>query len=149
MVPQYDNRGGIQRQDFSERWQRLLLHERFNLFIDRGGMPNLFQFKFSIPEKSVHIPKTSINQRDMILTVVFPRSQPSWRQDPKGRQLLISKCRISRQASRYPVTQSPHQSRRSALMIWIFPCPQASSKAQCTEESFTSSSLSLFSRRLR
>jgi len=51
--------------------------------------PNYLQFKFSILQKSDHIPKISVNQRGTILTDAPPRSLPLWHQNLKGHQLPI------------------------------------------------------------
>ena len=77
----------------------------------------------------------SVNQIGMIPIAAFPRSQSSWRQNPKGRHFSISRSQInqhascqpaaqsphqSRHASSQPAAQSPHQFRRLALMTQIF-----------------------------
>jgi len=48
-----DNLGGIHKQDFSRRWQMLLLHEGFCLFIYGGDKP--IPIRVFDPQKSAHI----------------------------------------------------------------------------------------------
>ena len=111
----------LRNKTFRKRWQRLLLHEGFCLFINgEGAKPILIQVLD--PRKARSHPESLINQRSTMSTVAPPQSLSSWYQNLKGRQLLIFRSQINRHTSSQPAVQSSHQSKLYTLMNQIFTC---------------------------
>jgi len=116
-------------------WRRNIidLHpECFTLFINGGGggtEPSpiqIYQFKFIIPEKSIHVSKFSVNWISKISTAAATQSQSSWNRDLKGCQLQVLRILIDWQTSCPLATQSPSASKRFTFIIQILPSSQIS-----------------------
>jgi len=89
MATQQDDRGEIQRQISQEeatstrRIQPIYKWRRRNQTASSS--------KFTISEKSVHLPRFSVNRKGITSTDALLRSLSSWHQDPKRRHLQISR----------------------------------------------------------
>jgi len=129
IVTHQSNNGGIRR--FLSWDGRVYFHSKNPAYLYmEEEKPNCYPIKFSIPQKSIHIQRFSVNRIGRIPTITATWSQSSWCQDSKRCQLQVLRILIDWHASCPPPAWSPNTFRRFAFMIQILSSSQTSRKSQ-------------------